>query len=120
MRDQQRVRSACVYTQSDQSLYSSLEYSVGFKLLTEFHLVLLSLKGGCTGSSEYTLVKMPHCWKSHVAAVHLSSYLNKDLSIRNFVHHFRDSGCRKHSESNDSMTTSASGHIRISFYDDFV
>ena len=27
-----------------------------------------SLKGGCTASSESTLVKMPHCWKSHVAA----------------------------------------------------
>ena len=26
------------------------------------------LTGGCTGSSEYTLVKMPHCWKSHAAA----------------------------------------------------
>ena len=25
-------------------------------------------KGGCTDSSEYTLVKIPHCWKSHVAA----------------------------------------------------
>ena len=23
---------------------------------------------GCTGPSEYTLVKMPHCWKSHVMA----------------------------------------------------
>ena len=38
------------------------------KLLTEHHLEFLSLKGGCTGSSESTLVKMPHCWKSHVAA----------------------------------------------------
>ena len=28
----------------------------------------LSLKGGCTGSSETTLVKMPHSWKSHVRA----------------------------------------------------
>ena len=28
----------------------------------------LSLKGGCTCSSESTHVKMPHCWKSHVAA----------------------------------------------------
>ena len=28
----------------------------------------LSLKGGCTGSSESTLIEMPHCWKSHVAA----------------------------------------------------
>ena len=23
---------------------------------------------GCIGSSESTLVKMPHCWKSHVMA----------------------------------------------------
>ena len=38
------------------------------KLLTEHHLELPSLKGGCTGSSESTLVKMPHCWKSHVTA----------------------------------------------------
>ena len=38
------------------------------KLLTEHHLVFLSLKGGCTGSSESTLVKLPHCWKSHAAA----------------------------------------------------
>ena len=36
------------------------------KLLTEHHLELLSLIGGCTGSSESKLVKMPHCWKSHV------------------------------------------------------
>ena len=38
------------------------------KLLTEYHLEFLSLKGGCTGSSESTLVKMPHCWKSPVVA----------------------------------------------------
>ena len=38
------------------------------KLLTEHLLQFLNLKGGCTGSSESTLVKMPHCWKSHVAA----------------------------------------------------
>ena len=37
-------------------------------LLTEHHLEFLSLKGGCTGSSESTLVKMTHCWKSHIAA----------------------------------------------------
>ena len=30
------------------------------KLLTEHHLEFLSLKGGCKGSSESTLVKMPH------------------------------------------------------------
>ena len=38
------------------------------KLLTEHHLEFLSSKGGCTGSSESAHYKMPHCWKSHVAA----------------------------------------------------
>ena len=38
------------------------------KLLTEHHLEFLRLKGGCTGSSESRLVKMPHRWKSHVMA----------------------------------------------------
>ena len=38
------------------------------KLLTEQKLEFLSLTGGCTDSSESTLVKMPHCWKSHVTA----------------------------------------------------
>ena len=38
------------------------------KLLTEHLLEFLSLKGSCTGSSESTPVKMPHCWKSHATA----------------------------------------------------
>ena len=38
------------------------------KLLTEHHLEFLSLTDDCKGSPESTLVKMPHCWKSHVAA----------------------------------------------------
>ena len=37
-------------------------------LLTEHHLEFLSIKGGCTGSSESTHVKLPHCWESHVVA----------------------------------------------------
>ena len=37
-------------------------------LLTEHHLEFLSLKGGCRGSSESTLVKMSNCWKSHALA----------------------------------------------------
>ena len=41
---------------------------MNIKLLTEQHLEFLSLKGGCTGSSESIHVKMHHCWKSHVAA----------------------------------------------------
>ena len=67
MCDQQSLRSACTYPQSDQSLCKSLAYSMTVKLLTEYHLEFLSLKGGCTCSSESTLVKMPHCWKSHAA-----------------------------------------------------
>ena len=38
------------------------------KLLTEQHLEFLSLKGGCRGLSESTLVKMSNCWKSHARA----------------------------------------------------
>ena len=34
------------------------------KLLTEHHLEFLSVKGGGTGSSESTLVKMPLCWSN--------------------------------------------------------
>ena len=43
------------------------------KLLTEYHLEFLSLKGDCRGSSESTHVTMPHCWKSHVTAHLLST-----------------------------------------------
>ena len=38
------------------------------KLLTEHYLEFLSLKGGCRGSSESTLVKMSNGWKYHVTA----------------------------------------------------
>ena len=43
------------------------------KLLTEQIMGLLSLTRGCADSSESTLVKMPHLWKSHVAAHMLCS-----------------------------------------------
>ena len=68
MCDQQSLRSVWAYAQSDQSLCLSLEYSMSVELLTDHHLEFLRLKGGCTGSSESALVKIPHCWKSHVAA----------------------------------------------------
>ena len=61
MCDQQRLRPACAYAQSDQSLCLTLECSMVFKLLTEHHLELLSFKGGCIGLPESTLVKMQHC-----------------------------------------------------------
>ena len=38
------------------------------KILIEYHLEFLSLKGGCRGSSESTFVKMSNCWKSHFSA----------------------------------------------------
>ena len=37
------------------------------KTLADHRLEFLSIQVGCRGSSEYTLVKMPHCWKSYVA-----------------------------------------------------
>ena len=68
MCDQQSLRPASAYAQSDQSLCLSLEHARSVKLLNKHHWAFLSLKGGCTGSSGSTLVKMPHRWKSHVAA----------------------------------------------------
>ena len=48
------------------------------KLLTEHHLEFLSLKEGCRGSSESTLVKMSNCWKSH-DTVHIIEF---NVSVR--------------------------------------
>ena len=62
------VQPAKPQAQSDQRLCQSLEYSMSVKVLTEYHLEFLSLKGCYTGSSESTLVKMSNCWKSHVTA----------------------------------------------------
>ena len=82
MCDQQSLRSACAYTLSDQSLCLYIEYSMSAKLLTEHHLEFLRLKGGCTGSSESTLVKMPHCWKSHVTA-HICLFHFRGMQLAN-------------------------------------
>ena len=51
------------------------------KLLTGHHLEFLSLTGGCAGSSESTLVKMPHCWKSHVVAYMFTMKTKDDITI---------------------------------------
>ena len=45
------------------------DYSMNSKLFSEHHLEFLSIKGGCIGSSESTLNKMPHCWKLNVTAL---------------------------------------------------
>ena len=52
------------------------------KLLTEHHFEFLSLKGGCIGSSESTLIKMSNCWKSHAAAHNL---FNKIYIVNPFM-----------------------------------
>ena len=89
------------------------------KLLTEHHLEFLSLKGGCRGSSESTLVKMSNCWKSHAAAqiyfyifsqvVGVDSHMPTDIAqnIRTqrfgeFKHHQRK-GVQHHHHHNPPM-----------------
>ena len=59
------------------------------KLLTENYLEFLRLKGGCTGSSESTLVKLPHCWKSHVTAQMFWREINKLVSSQGTSWHVR-------------------------------
>ena len=54
-------------------------YSMNIKLLNEYHLQFLSLKGDCTGSPESALVKMSHSWKSHVTAQLLSGCLGRGI-----------------------------------------
>ena len=50
------------------------------KRLTKHPLEFLTLKEGCTGSSESTLVKMSNCWKSHVMA-----HFMIKINVRNAV-----------------------------------
>ena len=59
------------------------------KLLTEQHLELLSLIGGCRGSSESTHFIISNCWKSHAAA-HLVNVLRKRDKISRFRNKFYD------------------------------
>ena len=78
---QQMLRPACAYAQSDQSLCKSLEHSMTVELLTEPYLGFLSIKGGCTGSSESTFVKMPHCWKPHVTAQNVAQTKEEEYGM---------------------------------------
>ena len=85
MCDQQSLRSACAYAQSDQNLCKSLEYCISVKLLTESHSEFLSLKGGCRGSSESTLDNMSNCWKSHAAAHIYFSFKDDETRFMSFL-----------------------------------
>ena len=61
------------------------------KLLTEHYLEFLSLKGDCRCSFESTLVKMPHCWKSHVTAHLMFSWI--------YIVHLNTTSAASHSTS---------------------
>ena len=54
---------------------------MSIKLLMN-HLEFVSLTEGCTGLSESTLVKMPHCWKSHVAA----QFMSRCVPYAGYIH----------------------------------
>ena len=64
MCDQQRLRPACTFAQSDQSLKGPLLVRILSYWLNIIWL-FLRLKGGCTGWSESTHVKMKPCWTAH-------------------------------------------------------
>ena len=52
-------------------------------LLIEHHLEILNFEGGYTGSSESTLVKTPHFWKSHIVAQFYCLFSeNEELSAK--------------------------------------
>ena len=55
------------------------------ELLTEQHLEFLSLKGGLTGLSESSLVKVQHCWKSHNVAQIFITRIQNDYYMESFM-----------------------------------
>ena len=69
MCDQQSLRSACAYAQSDQSLSLTFEYSITFEyILTEHHLEFLSFKGAAQDRLSLHLSNRHIDWKSYVVA----------------------------------------------------
>ena len=83
------------------------------KLLTEHHLEFLSSSGSYTGSSESTLVKMPNCCKSHVAAHIFGSLIHVNVAhqigistvftdVRTFYHTYLIPTCGK--DKNQTVT----------------
>ena len=82
MCDQQGLRSACAYAQSDQSISWSFEYSMTVQLLIGQNVEFLSLTGGCTGSSESNLSKC------HIVGNHMSrlNYINPSLAEPRYEH----------------------------------
>ena len=73
MYDQQRLRPACAYAQSGQSLYLSLEYFMNIKLPTEHHLEFLSLR-----EDAQALLSL-HLSKCHIVGNHMSRLIFTSL-----------------------------------------
>ena len=70
----------------------------------------LSLKVGCTGSSESTLVKIAHCWKSHVAALLSLSSIRYMLVVS--IHRRLKSACAsKQSDKSHSIPPEVLGPL---------
>ena len=66
MWDQQRLKPACAYAQTDQSLYWSLKYSMTVKLLAEHQLRFLSLMEAAQARLNLNLSKC------HIVGNHMS------------------------------------------------
>ena len=82
-------------------------------LLTEQHFESVCLKGGCTCSSESTLVKMPHCWKSHVAS-HILIFAatgNEELLNQLAYPILDDSVCKQHWDDFIPNTEICAGYV---------
>ena len=84
------------------------------KLLTEHRLEFLSLKEDCRGSSEYTLVKMSNCWKSHAAAQIFSVHFPEDVQSTFIHHNSLDSGS-DHNQKVTSGNLPPRGPIKTAF-----
>ena len=69
------------HTRSLIRAFASRLNILSVKLLTEHHLEFPSLKEGCTGLSESTHDKMPHCWKSHALAHYYSNLFQWELIV---------------------------------------
>ena len=81
MCNQQSLRSACAYVQSDQSLCLSFEYSMSVKLLTEHHLEFLSLKEAAEARpslhmSKYHIVGNHMWWLININGIKLLSIIS--------------------------------------------
>ena len=84
MCDQQSLRSACAYAQSDQSLCWSLEYSMN--LLTEHHLDFKAQKG--TAQARLSL----HLTKCHIVGNHMSRLIYDIMMVHVLLIHQVESG----------------------------